>query len=155
MILILFAFWLILCQKITFEILLFGVVIVGAVFAFMCAAMNYSFRIEAKIYRMAGLLFCFCLVLIWEVIKANIAVARIVLAKDENYRPIIVHVNIPLKNSLTRTLMANSITLTPGTITVDETNGTYIVYCLDRPMAEGMAEGTICKLLMKMEDILA
>ena len=155
MIVILFAFWLILSQKITLEIILFGVAIVAAVFAFMCRAMNYSFKLELKVYRIAGLMICFCLLLVWEVIKANLAVAHIVLFRNEKYKPVIVHVDVPLKNSFTRTLMANSITLTPGTITVDENDGTYIVYCLDRPMSEGISDSSICKILKKMEAILA
>ena len=153
MILFLFSFWIILNQKITLEILLFGVGIVAAVFLFMCRSMNYSLKSELKVYKLAGLFIAFSAVLVWEVIKANVAVASIVLFRSKNYNPVIVHIDIPLKHSFTRTLMANSITLTPGTITVDENNGEYVIYCLDEPFSHGIEELSFCRVLKKMDKI--
>ena len=154
MILFLYLFWIVLNQKITLEIALIGAVVVAAVFAFMCRAMSYSLRLEMCVYRLVPLGILFALRLLWEVIKSNFAVARLVLKHHKNNKPYIVHVKVPLEHRVLRTLYANSITLTPGTITVDENDGVYTVYCLDRPMAEGIDTAPLCKILMKMEDIL-
>lgn len=153
MILFLFIFFIILNQKITLEICLFGIAIAAAVFIFMCRCMNYSLKSELKLYRLSGLFIVFSAVLVWEIIKANVAVAGIVLFRSKNYTPVIVHVSIPLKSSLTRTLMANSITLTPGTITVDENDGEYVVYCLDEPFSHGLEDISFCRVLKKMDKI--
>lgn len=154
MILFLYVFWLVLNQKVTLEIALIGIVAVAAVFIFMCRAMSYSLRLELCVYRLVPLGILFALRLVWEVIKSNFSVARLVLKHHKNNKPYIVHVKVPLEHKVLRTLYANSITLTPGTITVDENDGVYTVYCLDRPMAEGIDTAPLCKILMKMEAIL-
>ena len=58
-------------------------------------------------------------VFIWECIKANIDVAYRVLHPAMPIRPGIVKVKTSLKSDLAKMLLANSITMTPGTISVD------------------------------------
>lgn len=55
----------------------------------------------------------------WHIILANLDVAYRVLHKDMPIRPGIVKVHTTLTSDLGRTFLANSITLTPGTLTVD------------------------------------
>jgi multicomponent Na+:H+ antiporter subunit E len=54
-----------------------------------------------------------------ELVKANFSVARIVLAPALPLNPGIVKVRTRLQSRMGRLLLANSITLTPGTLTVD------------------------------------
>ena len=63
----------------------------------------------------------------------------------------IVRFRVPLKRSFTRMLLANSITLTPGTVTVDVEAGEYTVHCLDRSLAEGMEDSVFVRQLLRME----
>ncbi|MBQ8547563.1 MAG: Na+/H+ antiporter subunit E, partial [Lachnospiraceae bacterium] len=56
-----------------------------------------------------------------------------------------------LKTDLARTVLANSITLTPGTITVELTEDEFKVHCLDKEMAEGIEDSVFVRLLLKME----
>jgi multicomponent Na+:H+ antiporter subunit E len=58
-------------------------------------------------------------VFIWECIKANIDVAYRVLHPAMPIRPGIVKVKTTLKSDMAKMLLANSITMTPGTISVD------------------------------------
>ena len=58
-------------------------------------------------------------IFIWECIKANFDVAYRVLHPKMPIRPGIVRVPLNLKSPFARTMLANSITMTPGTITVD------------------------------------
>jgi multicomponent Na+:H+ antiporter subunit E len=58
-------------------------------------------------------------VFIWECLKANIDVAYRVLHPSMPIRPGIVKVRTTLKSDLAKMLLANSITMTPGTISVD------------------------------------
>ena len=55
----------------------------------------------------------------WQVIKANMDVAYRVLHPDVPIRPGIVKVHTELTTDMGKTFLANSITLTPGTLTVD------------------------------------
>jgi multicomponent Na+:H+ antiporter subunit E len=61
----------------------------------------------------------YLIVLIWECIKANIDVAYRVLHPEMPIRPGIVKVKTTLKSEMAKMLLANSITMTPGTISVD------------------------------------
>ena len=58
-------------------------------------------------------------VFIWECLKANIDVAYRVLHPAMPIRPGIVRVKTTIKSDLGKMLLANSITMTPGTISVD------------------------------------
>jgi multicomponent Na+:H+ antiporter subunit E len=64
-------------------------------------------------------LFIYLFVFIWECIKANFDVAYRVIHPAMPIKPGIVKVKTELKSGFARTILANSITMTPGTITVD------------------------------------
>jgi multicomponent Na+:H+ antiporter subunit E len=59
------------------------------------------------------------IIFIWECIKANFDVAYRVLHPAMPIKPGIVKVKTELKSDFARTILANSVTMTPGTITVD------------------------------------
>lgn len=56
--------------------------------------------------------------LVWEIAKANLAVARAALAPAEYVKPRVVRVPVRLKSPIAKVTYANSITLTPGTVTL-------------------------------------
>ena len=61
----------------------------------------------------------YLIVFIWECIKANFDVAYRVLHPAMPIKPGIVKVKLSLKTNMAKTILANSITMTPGTISVD------------------------------------
>jgi len=67
-------------------------------------------------------------VFLWEVLKANIDVARRVIHPNLPIHPGIVKVKISLRSDIAITLLANSITLTPGTMSVDVDKDQAILY---------------------------
>ncbi len=80
-------------------------------------------------------------VLIKEIIKANIIVAKIVLQPKINIKPGIIAVPIRTKTDLGITAIANTITLTPGTLTIDVSDDKSILYVhtIDATDPEGVA----------------
>lgn len=64
-------------------------------------------------------LIIYLFVFIWECIKANFDVAYRVLHPKMPIKPGIVKVKLDVKSDMARTILANSITMTPGTISVD------------------------------------
>lgn len=70
---------------------------------------------------------------IWECIKANIDVAYRVIHPDLPIHPGIVKVKTSLKSDVALTFLANSITLTPGTLTVDvdKENGYLYIHWIE------------------------
>lgn len=65
--------------------------------------------------------------------------------------PALIEFETHFKNDISRFLLANSITLTPGTITVAVKGDWFIVHCLDRTLAEGIESSVFVKLLEKIE----
>lgn len=71
-----------------------------------------------------------------EIFKANIAVVRLALAPDLNIKPVLTRVAADGGSDLARTTFGNSITLTPGTVTVEvEANG-FLIHALDESFAD-------------------
>lgn len=66
-----------------------------------------------------------------EIFKANISVIRTILAPDLKISPSFVLVSTKTKTTLGRTLFANSITLTPGTVSVDFAGDKILVHALE------------------------
>ena len=84
--------------------------------------------------------------------QANLTVCRMILTRKEIVEPVIVHVHTNLKTETARVILANSITLTPGTITVSMTDDDLLVHCLDKSLAEGMEDSVFVRLLQKLEE---
>lgn len=151
MYLLLFAAWVIFNGNITTEIVILGLIISAAVFAFMCKFMDYSLQKEKLFYKKIFLFLGYVIVLVKEIIKANVGVVQIVLSRNEIPEPIIVKFRTTLKSEVSRVILANSITLTPGTITVSLEGDELTVHCLDKSLAEGMEDSVFVKMLEKME----
>ncbi len=80
--------------------------------------------------------------LLKEIFKANLAVAKAVLSPDMKISPTLIDVDMAHNTDLGRTVFANSITLTPGTISMEMGQDTIRVHALLSEMAdpEGFAE---------------
>lgn len=79
-------------------------------------------------------------VFVWEVVKANLHVARIVLSPRLDVRPAFIVLPLRLTDDITITALANMITLTPGTVSVDvaEDRSALYVHCLSTDDVEAV-----------------
>ena len=155
MLLLFFAVWIVFNGRITLEIALFGVAVVGLMFAFICRFMDYSMEKERALYRKIPFFCKYVVLLVREIVKANLTVCHMILTRREMMEPVIVKVHTNLKTETARVILANSITLTPGTITVSLTEQELLVHCLDKSLAEGMGDSEFVKLLEKLEGDMA
>ncbi len=153
MILFVFAFWLILSGKLTLEILLTGAVFTAAVYAFACFFLSWTFSRELVVYKLIPLAAAYFGVLAWEIVKANLGVLPFILGKKKP-DGVVVHFTSPLESDTANVLLANSITLTPGTITLDQKGKSFAVHCLHADMSHGMDASVFVRLLLKMEKTL-
>lgn len=146
-----FLLWVIFNGAITREIIIFGLVIAFLMFFFVCRFMDYSIRKEKLLYIRSVYFLWYLTILLIEIIKANFAVCSFILSKKTAIEPAIVSFKTTLKSSFTRMILANSITLTPGTITVSLKGDELIVHCLDQSLAEGMDTSVFVEMLEKLE----
>ncbi len=68
--------------------------------------------------------------LMGEIAKSNIAVTKAILARDMPIRQNLFKTNCSQKTELAQVIFANSITLTPGTITVETEDDHFWVHAL-------------------------
>ena len=153
MLLLFFLVWIIFNGAITTEICIFGVVVAFLMFGFVCKFMDYSWRKEKLLIQRSGYFLLYLGNLLIEIVRANVSVCHFVLSDRDEIHPVMVSFHTTLKSGLARVILTNSITLTPGTITVSLQGDEVIVYCLDRSLAEGMENSSFVKMLEHMERI--
>lgn len=151
MYIILFLFWVILNGKFNLEIALFGLVISAALYWFICKFMNYSMEWEMHVLKAFGGIVSYVFFLAVEIIKANLAVVHVILQFDSEPEPMMAEFTADLKNTTGRVLLANSITLTPGTITVELEDNSYLVHGLEPEYLEGIHESDFVRRIKKLE----
>lgn len=126
----LFILWLMLNSALSFDIFFSGV--------FICALLAYFLAPMATKYGdirfNSQVVYHYILYLgifIVELVKANLQVAKIVISPKISITPGIVKVKTQLKTPIGRWVLANSISLTPGTLVVDLIEDTLFVHCID------------------------
>ncbi len=88
--------------------------------------------------------------LIVEIIKANIDVVKLVLSPTSKISPTMVRVRASQQTDLGQVVYANSITLTPGTISVDVANNEILVHALSEGGARDLLGGEMDRRVSKM-----
>lgn len=152
MFLLLFALWLIFNGRITLEIVIIGAVICSAIYFFCCRFMGFSFKKDKKILKEIPYIVQYIGNLLFEVVKAAVLTSKLIFKKEQP-KPSLIKFKTDLKTNTARVLLANSITLTPGTITVDLVGNEYTIHCLDKSFGDGIDESSFVKLLRKMEEV--
>lgn len=148
-----FLIWIIFNGQFTLEIAAFGIVIAGGIYWFICKFLDYSPRNDIVLCKRLFLLLHYVFVLVVEILKANGAVFRMIYSAKYEIEPAVVHFKTTLHSTFARVLLANSITLTPGTITVSLKDDEYVVHCLDKELALGIDSSIFVKLLERIESV--
>ncbi len=144
--------WIIFNGRLTGEIASIGFLVAAIVYAFICKFMGFTWNREKRLYRSMFFFIGYALFLVKEIVVANMAVIHMITTQKEIVEPIIVRFRVNLKSETARVILANSITLTPGTITVSLRENEYVVHCLDKSLAEGMEDSKFVKMLEKWEE---
>ncbi len=86
-----------------------------------------------------------------EITLANVAVAKIVLSPSLPLSPLLFRVKTSQKTDVGRVMYANSITLTPGTVSVEVEDDDIIVHAIAGDLASGTAEGEMDRRVTAVE----
>ena len=122
--------WVIANGTLAFDVLITGIVISAAIaLAFASFARVYSvIRWSPKVilyYLM------YLTVFLTELTKANLNVMRLVFSPRIDIEPGIVEIKTSLKSPIGRLALANSITLTPGTLVVDIKDDSLFIHWIN------------------------
>lgn len=123
--------------------------LLGLIFSLCVALLTYSVFIEEKeaarraLLPRIYLLFIYLAVLVFEIYLASFKMALAIVTGDIN--PRVVHFRTKLRSELARVILANSITLTPGTLTLDLDEDHLIVHWLNAKTIHSHYAGRLIK----------
>ena len=145
---LLFGFWLLLSGHYTPMLIGFGV---GSTALVVYLAMRMDVvDHEGLPLQLHGRFWVYFPWLLKEILVANLHVARIILSPSLPISPIVVHYRSSQKTDLGRAIYANSITLTPGTVSIDVRGGTIEVHALTAEFAAGVEGGEMDRRVTAM-----
>ena len=86
-----------------------------------------------------------------QVVRSNLEVVRRIWRGGEAIDPVVVQVRASQRTDLGRVTYANSITLTPGTLTIDAEGPTLTVHSIARQVAAGLEDGEMDRRIRRLE----
>lgn len=149
---LLFIFWLILNGKITMEIILIGLILSMIVTKLTYSTIRIRKELEHKVLKKFSKIIKYLAILVVEIIKANIDIIKLVLTKDPEITPTLKTIKVDLKSRISRVALANSITLTPGTITVQLNEDEYLIHAIKKSNLDGIERSIFVEKLEELEE---
>ena len=147
---VMFAFWILLSGEFTFILITSGVVA-----SLITAYLSHDIFVgKADLKTETGRVFKFIVYipwLLWEIILANVEIAYLVLNPKPLIDPQLVHFKNDLKTDLGIVTLAHSITLTPGTVTVDANREEFVIHAIWQKSADGIIGGEMQQKVKKIE----
>lgn len=83
--------------------------------------------------------------LLWQMLVSSVYVAGVILKNPRDIDPRMIRFRSQQPSLLHRVILANSITLTPGTLTVDIQDDRYLVHALTHKTADEVLEGQLAR----------
>ena len=145
----LFALWLLLSRHYEPLFVAFGVG--TCTVAVLVAKRMGTLDAESAPFHLAGRAAAYLPWLAWEVLRSNILVARTILSRRMPIDPAIVHFRSSQKTDLGRFVYANSITLTPGTVTTGVVGDDLEVHALSQAHVDGSEENDMNRRVSALE----
>ena len=150
MTLMLMLFWIILNGRFDGDVLITGAAITVVFEVCLCLFGGWSIKAELRVYGLIPKGVCYLGALIKEIVIANLVTIKIIFRKTEE--PYIRTFQTPLKTKAACMVLANSITLTPGTVTVQLNDNVLTVHALTKELADGLDGSADEKRLIEMEE---
>ena len=134
-----------------FEPLIVGFGVVAVVITVLLARRLGVLDEETAPFELNVRLFVYLPWLMWQVLKANLQTARLILHPKMPIRPHLIRLRADQRTTLGKVIFANTITITPGTISLDLNNGVILVHCLDDAMASEDDSGATSRMVHWLE----
>ncbi len=154
-VIVLLLFWIVLTGKITVEYLITGFLLSLLITIFwgdylLPPAPGKTLLIHPGLIIV---LFKYFFSFIKDLVVASIQVTRIVLSRNLPIEPGFIEYDLKLKETIPRVLLANSITLTPGTLTIYLAREHIVVHALTKKAACDVVDWHIQDYLLKIEGV--
>ena len=148
--LIMFSFWIFLSGKFSFILLLSGIIS-----SLLVSYMSNDLLIgngDIKLGFIRTIRFIrFLPWLLWQIVLANIDLALRTLHPKMPINPMLINFKNNLKTDLGMVILANSITLTPGTVTIDVNENEFLIHVISEKAAQSLISGEMQARVKKIE----
>ena len=127
--LLLVAVWQMLVNYVSLGTLVFGLIL-----GILMPLLTAPYWPDRPRLKNSAMIVEFILIVLWDIVVANVSVAKIILFKrNEDMRPTWVTVPLDLRSPEAITVLAGTITMTPGTVSADVAadGRSLLVHCLD------------------------
>ena len=157
MFIIFWVIWIIFNSNLTWQIAIIGAAVSLLMDLFLRKFLNYHPQTKAlglgRTLLFMGLIVKYIAILIIEIIKANCTVIKFILSARYEIEPAVITFDPGLRTNAAHVVLANSITITPGTSTANIDGDRFTVHCLDKSLAEGIEDSVFVRQLKVIEAI--
>jgi len=147
----LLVLWILFSASLHIERLVWGILVILGLQWFYAKKLHKS---ELTLDVSFAILWCwirFAWILLYEILKANIHVAILILQPKIKLSQGYYYYKPKLKTDFTKMVFANAITLTPGTITVDYEGDQMIIHYLTEENTHDLENSNMERILLEME----
>ena len=148
---ILLILWLIFAGSLTVSNLILGALVSALLTLFCTKFMGYDTKRFYRSLRKTPRMVIYLAVLLKEIVRENFDVLRFIYRKGQP-KPMLVRFNGGMQHEALRVLVANSITLTPGTYTVKLEGDEYAVHALDEHFQVDIEYSAFFRMARKVEE---
>lgn len=150
MVVVLFAFWMVMSGRTETKFIVYGVLTAAVVSWITYPLLLVPNKDNSKRYFVFGVsmpkFIGYFFWLMWQLVLANVDVLLATTSQEMAIDPKIVRFYFRADNPMATVVLANSITLTPGTVTVNVTDdGLYEIHALTPGAASGVLDGSMQK----------
>ena len=96
-----------------------GHVVLGSVLALLIPLLTRGFWPERVVIRRPWVLLKFLLLVLWDILVANLHVAALILGSTRKLQPAFMLLEVDIQSPLGASILANTISLTPGTVSCE------------------------------------
>ncbi len=147
-----FLLWLLLAGNVTVGVCLWGGAVSILLDLFCRKMLGYRPQLGRNAAKKLWKGCAYLVVLVWEMLKAGFVVMKLVYTRGRSMHPKLIWFDTTLHTDWGRAALADSITLTAGTITVETSDGRMCVHALNASLAEGIER---CDFQRRLEELEA
>ncbi len=152
MFLFFFALWLLFNGRLGWDVVGFGLVLSAVVTLFAVKICGWSSSRSRRLLSLAPALLAYAGQLLVEIVKANLDTLAAILSPGcSKLQPQIFRFDSRLRRGFLQTILANSITITPGTYTVGIEGSDLTVHALNAGFAEGTPGSALHQRLLAID----
>lgn len=149
--LLLIAVWQMLVNKVTV-----GNLVLGTILGLIIPLITAPYWPNRPGLRSLPRILEYVLVVLWDICVANVQVAYVILFKSNaNTRPAWIAIPLDLRTPEAITVLAGTITMTPGTVSSDVSadGRSLLVHCLDAPDPDAVRDGIKARYEARLKEI--